>query len=139
MFVTSLPTNADYNLLERGQRLFLGQESLIGRISGQDFDLPVEASRCVNCHISDQASQASEIKKKTQVFGPRLNQGTLLNKKSLRGGPAFSYTPKSFCRLLKTGIDPNHIMSKRSMPRYKISNKDCKAIWQYVVNIQVIE
>jgi len=138
LFLISLTFNANADVAshEVGKQLFFGKKPLIGKIVSQDFDLPIEASRCVNCHISDQQSQPSEFVKKTQTFGPPLNYQTLTDVKNIHGGPAFSYTATGFCTLLRTGIDPTQIVSKRSMPRYEISDEACNAIWMYLMSIK---
>jgi hypothetical protein len=107
----------------RGQRFFEGQEALPARIAGQDFALPVQAGRCINCH----GRQAP------QRIGPLLTADSLTDATSRRGGPPTRYERSSFCRLLRTGVDPAFVILPRSMPRYDLSDADCADLWAYLV------
>jgi hypothetical protein len=107
----------------RGQRLFLGEESLRARIAGQDFALPAEAARCSNCH-GQQAPQR---------IGPLLGAVSLTVATSRRGGPPTRYELASFCRLLRTGVDPAFVILARSMPRYDLSEADCADLWAHLM------
>jgi len=108
----------------RGEQLFVGQEPLKGAIVGHDDALPAFASKCVNCHDSAASEQAS--------YGSKLTPAALLEAAARRGGPPSRYDAGSFCRLLRTGIDPAHILILRAMPRYEIDDARCLAIWDYL-------
>ena len=84
----------------RGERLFVGQEPLKGAIVGHDDALPAFASKCVNCHDPAASEKAS--------YGSKLTPAALLEAAARRGGPPSRYEARSFCRLLRTGIDPAH-------------------------------
>jgi hypothetical protein len=107
----------------RGQRLFLGEELLRAHIAGQDFALPVEAARCNNCH----GTQAP------QRIGPALGADSLTIATSRRGGPPTRYELASFCRLLRTGVDPAFVILARSMPRYDLAEADCADLWAHLM------
>jgi hypothetical protein len=108
----------------RGERLFVGEEPLQGAITGHDDPLPAFASRCVNCHDPAASEKAN--------YGSKLTRAALLEAAARRGGPPSSYGAGSFCRLLRTGIDPAHIVIMRAMPRYEIDDAQCLAIWNYL-------
>lgn len=107
----------------RGQRLFEGREPLPARIAGQDFALPADAARCSNCH----GAQAP------QRIGPLLTADSMTDATSRRGGPPTRYEPASFCRLLRTGVDPAFVILPRSMPRYDLSEADCADLWAHLM------
>jgi hypothetical protein len=39
---------------------------------------------------------------------------------------------KSFCRLLRTGVDPVLIVVSRQMPRYELDESQCGNLWHYL-------
>ncbi|NML16567.1 c-type cytochrome [Azohydromonas caseinilytica] len=106
----------------RGQRLFQGEEPLAARIAGQDFALPAGASRCGNCHGGAAA----------QRIAPLLTTVSLTSATSRRGGPPSRYDAASFCRLLRSGVDPAHVIVPRTMPRYELSDADCADLWSHL-------
>ena len=109
----------------RGEQLFAGQEPLKGAIVGHDDALPAYASKCVNCHDLAAREKAN--------YGSKLTPAALLEAAARRGGPPSRYEARSFCRLLRTGIDPAHILILRAMPRYEIDDAQCLAIWNYLM------
>ncbi len=122
---------------ERGRRLFSGELPLIGKVAGHTSALPQQASRCVNCHaagtaLPSAASAAAAASASTQSFGPALNPKLLLQDTLRRGGPASRYDEAALCKLLATGIDPAYIIIPASMPRYEVTDGDCKALWVYL-------
>jgi mono/diheme cytochrome c family protein len=115
----------------RGRQLFDGDFALPARIAGQDFALPAQASRCVNCHgpaRGDAASQAAGA----QRIGPVLTAGTLIDAVRRRGGPPSRYDAATLCTLLRTGVDPAHVIILRTMPRYEITDADCRSLWLHL-------
>jgi len=112
--------------VEEGRALYAGERALPGRIVGHDLDLPVQASRCVNCH----GSAATPV----EVFAPRLDGGDLMRLQPRRGGPPSRYDAAALCTLLRTGVDPAHVVIPRTMPRYRASDADCEALWAHLVS-----
>jgi len=49
-----------------------------------------------------------------------------------RGGPPVAYEQASFCRTLRTGVDPSHIVLPRTMPRFEADDTQCAALWDYL-------
>lgn len=117
-----------------GQQIFEGTRSLEARISGHAATLPGLASRCVNCHVEAARRPASGPLQDTQQFGPALNRDLLMNSQRRRGGPPSKYEVGSFCHLLRTGIDPAHVVIPRAMPLYTLTDADCLALWTYLTS-----
>lgn len=111
-----------------GRRLFEGAQALPAQITGQGVALPVGASRCANCHGLQTAAPAVSA----TPIGPVLGPANLVARQPRRGGPPSAYGEASFCRLLRTGIDPASVIVDRRMPRYDVSDADCAALWRYV-------
>ena len=109
-----------------GGRLFNGEPALTARLAGDPTLLPSAASRCSNCHQNADPNTTS--------FGPVLTSTSLLNDLKRRGGPPSHYDLKSFCALLRTGLDPAHILIARTMPRYELDEDSCRALWKYVTS-----
>jgi hypothetical protein len=103
----------------RGRAIYLGHEALPARIVGQDFALPPQASRCVNCHVPAGGA-------------PALSAASLTRPMARRGGPPSRYDAVALCTLLRSGIDPAHVMIQRSMPRYVVDEADCRALWRHL-------
>ena len=106
----------------RGARLFDGTEPLAGTLSGHSASLPVETTRCTHCHTGPgvSASAAWPLDRRLREARPR------------RGGPPVAYEPASFCRSLRTGVDPAHIVLPRAMPRFDADDAQCAALWAYL-------
>jgi hypothetical protein len=111
----------------RGARLFEGTEALAGTLSGHSTPLPVEATRCIQCHSGPGKSTAA-----TSDFAPPLDRRQLREARARRGGPAIAYELASFCRTLRTGVDPGHIVLPRAMPRFDADDAQCAALWDYL-------
>src|SRR5438105_4696366 len=83
-FFMLLPTAASNDpLTDRGKRIFLGRESIVGKIDGHADSLSPALSKCVNCHGSATRSNLEE------KFAPHLDRSWLLDIRSRRGGPPF--------------------------------------------------
>jgi len=122
---TSATAGAD--AVSRGERLFEGTEPLAGTLSGHDASLPPAATRCVHCHAGP--GKASAATAGMLPLGPHH----LLEARARRGGPPVAYDQASFCRTLRTGIDPASIILPRSMPRFEVDDAQCAALWAYLI------
>jgi hypothetical protein len=82
--------------------------------------------RCVNCHagVFPAAGNGS---------APHLDKALLLTARQRRGGPPSAYDAGSFCKLLRTGVDPAFILIAREMPVYMIEDSQCNSLWRYFV------
>ena len=111
----------------RGARLFDGTEPLAGTLSGHSAPLPVEATRCTHCHTGPGASAGA-----ASQFASPLDRRRLREALPRRGGPPVAYEQASFCRTLRTGVDPAHIVLPRAMPRFDADDAQCAALWDYL-------
>jgi cytochrome c553 len=111
--------------LQRGQLIY--QRGLpSAHLAGDESNLPGLATRCVNCHDANSGAQSA--------FAPALNAAALTQLHSRRGGPPSRYDQSSLCKLLREGVDPAWVQIPRAMPRYNLSDKDCAALWRYLVS-----
>lgn len=117
----------------RGERLFGGEAALPARIIGQDFALPAQASRCVNCHGPARGNAPSSPANAPGV-APALTRATLAEPLRRRGGPPSRYDAASLCTLLRSGVDPAHVIILRTMPRYEITDADCRSVWLHLTD-----
>ena len=134
--------------IERGRALFHGRAELPGRLAGHAQALPVQASRCLNCHqppeaaarlptvapASAAASSADSLTLVAGPIGPGLNRAGLTELRSRRHAPASRFHADSLCRALQTGIDPAQVMLPSAMPRYTPSPSQCDDLWAYLVS-----
>lgn len=122
---------------DRGAQLFHGKVPLTGHLVGHPDALPSEAVQCQNCHKLEadpppKPVQAGQSPALVETVGPTLGPTLLTQLAPRRGGPASEYTQDAFCRLLREGIDPSQIMIPQLMPRYTLTDAECKALWSYI-------
>lgn len=130
--LTTAAQGAEPGDADRGRLLYLGQSPLVARIAGQDFALPAHASRCANCHLPSASAANATTAADTQRVGPVLTPAMLTEPTRRRGGPPSRFDSATFCRLLRTGVDPAHVLIERTMPRYHISDTDCSSLWRHL-------
>lgn len=110
----------------RGAQLFAGGAPLQGRLYTQSEDLPAAAARCANCHSHGSSATVPYSN------APRLTREWLQENRRRRGGPRSHYDLAGFCALLRTGIGPEHIVINIQMPRYALSDEDCRSLWVFL-------
>jgi hypothetical protein len=127
--------NDDIRIAERRRGLWVGwtadvfgETPLQGTIVGHERPLPAALVACANCHPA-----GSRAALKTAI-GPRLDKSTTDTGRR-RGGPPSRFTSTTFCRLLRTGVDPAYIVISRQMPRYDLRDDQCFSLWQYLVGL----
>ena len=108
-----------------GRRMFYGDASLQGAIVGHPEALPPRLTACANCHEGAASLAAAS-------FGPRLDGTHLTEMRGRRGGPPSAFSSTSFCRMLRTGVDPASILITRQMPRYTLDDNQCLGLWHYL-------
>lgn len=105
--------------------MFFGDAALQGGIVGHSEALPPRLVACANCHVGAAGLGAAS-------FGPRLDGPRLTEMRGRRGGPPSAFSPASFCRMLRTGVDPASILITRQMPRYTLNDDQCLGLWRYL-------
>ena len=117
------------DMVSAGRDIFVGDTPVQGIITGHSQPLPAEAVACANCHtgIRPQAS--------ARPFGAvALTRSELTEARKRRGGPASQFSQASFCRLLRTGVDPVSILISRKMPRYILTDEQCESLWEFLMD-----
>jgi len=117
---------ASVDAFERGRDLFEGRIEMHGRILTHTMDLPPSVVRCGNCHA---VAAGPEVR---LSLAPRLTHDLLLAPRARRGGPPSIYDRKRFCTLLREGRDPAQVIISEEMPRYRMDDADCWALWTFV-------
>jgi hypothetical protein len=114
-----------------GCDLYLGRVPLRARLAGASEDLARNAARCANCHGEDGRGVPEG------GLGPSdIRPRTLRQAASRRGGPESRYDRNSFCTALREGSDPAGVVLARGMPRYRMSLRECGAIWAYLEGLE---
>jgi hypothetical protein len=133
---------AESPLFKQGKDAFTGAVPLRAHMVGHSTELPPAVVRCQNCHQTQNptppgapsARVAPSAERPSDSFGPTLNRGTLTTARRRRGGPPSTYDAAAFCRVLKEGVDPAHVIIPMTMPRYLMTQGECDALWEYLVN-----
>lgn len=112
----------------QGARLFDGREALDATLAGHAVALPSGSVRCSQCHTGPDGDAPGGA----PSLGPLLNRASLRDALPRRGGPPMAYELATFCRALRTGVDPSHVVLPRSMPRFAIDDARCEALWTYL-------
>ena len=115
----------------RGRQLYTGERPLKGRIVGHTATLPPHASRCSNCHGTSGTTVAAGSAA-APSFGSDVTRESLVTARPRRGGPPSRFDESGLCRLLRSGVDPAYVVIPRSMPRYDLSDADCRALWAHL-------
>jgi hypothetical protein len=131
MLALSTVAACDSQEVQRGRALYAGEAPLTARIAGHAAALPPQASRCTNCHVGATSTQAASSAG-VQAIGGILAAHRLTQPLSRRGGPPSRFDAAALCRLLRTGVDPAHVVIAQTMPRYEVSDADCNALWAYL-------
>lgn len=113
---------------DRAAGIFFEGRFVGATLRGDDRALPAEAVRCSNCHDGAGHRRVSPAGVASEA-GPALTLKQLATPRSRRGGPPSRFEARTFCRLLRTGIDPADIVVRRTMPLYNVSGPDCAALW----------
>lgn len=111
-----------------GYALYHGHIAIDGRISGHGADMPSTAVACVNCHDPSPIAASGG-----RNVAP-LTRASLLESHARRGGPPSAYDEPMFCSVIRDGIDPASVMVNRLMPRFRLPDAQCSALWSYVTS-----
>lgn len=110
----------------RGERIFNGRETVPARLDGHDRALPAQLGKCIACHGTTPRSGIEA------GVAPPLTGDALTSARSRRGGKPFAYDRQTFCSTLRTGMDPQYVIMLRTMPRFEVSEEQCRALWSYL-------
>ena len=114
--------------ISTGRRMFLGESPLEGTIASHTELLPARTVACANCHLGVGLASGGS-------FAPVLSQSGLTQPSGRRGGPPSEFALASFCRMLRTGVDPASILITRRMPRYTLSDDQCLDLWHFLMEV----
>ena len=120
------PENVGNGSSSAGRRMFFGETPLLGTIVGHQRPLPPKWSAALTA-IGKTLGQS------TSAFAPRLDRAGMIAPRRRRGGPPSRFSAVSFCRLLRTGVDPAYMVINRQMPRYVLDDGQCLDLWQYLM------
>lgn len=113
------------SMAKQGESLFIGRRPLVGKIRGHQSRLPPGVVVCAHCHLPSTPDGGT-------AAAPILDRGLLLEPRERRGGPPSAYDVSSFCKLLRTGVDPAYVLIDRVMPMYELSDAACTSLWQFL-------
>ncbi len=126
---------------EAGSALFHGDVALVGRLVGHTEPLPAIATRCSNCHEdrstapaarSSDASATPASGRAAGSFAVVFDREWLTAARPRRGGPPSAYDAARLCTVMRSGVDPAHVMVASVMPRYEASVAQCEQLWSYL-------
>jgi hypothetical protein len=124
--VAALAAPAAFAQSVTGEDLYRGRAPLPAHLRGHASGLPPAAVACVNCH-----EPGPQVASTSAAFAPRLD-ATLRTALPRRGGPPTAYDEAAFCRLLRTGLDPAHIVVRQAMPQFTLDDAQCALLWNFV-------
>jgi len=128
---TTSAQTASVDEFERGRELFEGRIEMQGRIVTHQTDLPPGVVRCGNCHA---VATGPEVR---LSLAPRLTHDLLLAPHARRGGPPSIYDRNRFCTLLREGRDPALVIISEEMPRYRLDDTNCWALWKFITGSEL--
>jgi hypothetical protein len=119
---------------ELGLALYEGKVGIAATLRGHAQPLPSGLSRCISCHEPSREPTQGQA-----IFAMRLDKKSLTEASKRRGGPPTRYERASFCRTLRTGIDPAEVLLHKSMPLFVLSEEQCTALWDHLSQRTPIE
>jgi hypothetical protein len=125
MALPSSSQSRDFSLRKQGESLFTGRRPLVGKIRGHQSSLPPQVVVCAHCHAQSTPDAGA-------AAAPIIDRALLLEQRERRGGPPSAYDVTSFCRVLRTGVDPAYVVINRVMPMYELSDAACAGLWEYL-------
>lgn len=115
----------------RGAALFRGEVPVQASLVGHGVALPAVATRCSNCHEAGVAVAAPGAA--SSAYAATLTATRLTAPSVRRGGPPSAFDAKALCTLLRSGVDPAHVMIASTMPRYPFTESQCQDLWAYLM------
>lgn len=105
---------------------YSGPARMRARLQGFDALLEPSSVRCSNCHGVDGGGIPRGV-----IKGTNIRSASLGNRRSASGAP-WSYDAGSFCTAVRRGIDGSGRILEPGMPRYDITDEQCRSLWNYV-------
>lgn len=115
-----------------GKRLFHGVDRLPLAPGNLASALPPQFSACIACHSAATPAQGALARNLETKQAPPLNRASLLHTRARRGGPPFAFDRTTFCATVQSGVDPQAIIMRKTMPRFVLSDAQCTALWAYL-------
>jgi hypothetical protein len=116
-----------------GERIYFGDVVLQFSAGNVVDQLPHGLSACVHCHSASKADRSgfpARLRETKQA--PTLTAASLLSEKSRRGGPPFAFDRDGFCATIRSGIDPQAIILRKTMPRFNATEEQCDSLWYFL-------
>lgn len=82
----------------------------------------------MNCHGTGAVAPTN------RDAAPALDRALLVEARVRRGGPPAAYDLEAFCKVLRTGVDPVHVLIAREMPVYQLDDGACSALWRFLTD-----
>lgn len=115
-----------------GERLFHGVDRVALAPGNLASALPPQFSACSACHSALPPAQGALARNLETKQAPPLNRSSLLHSRARRGGPPFAFDRTTFCATVQSGVDPQAIIMRKTMPRFVLSDAQCSALWAYL-------
>lgn len=81
------------------------------------------------------APRPAAVTASTEPYAVALTRDSLLGLRTRRGGPPSAFDEASLCRLLRTGVDPAQVLISTTMPRYTVSDVQCRQLMAYLLSL----
>ena len=112
--------------LAGGEAIYERAQAVVAKVNGET--VMAGAARCANCH-----GDLGEGRREGVLVAVPLQRSALMQSHSRRGGPASAYGRASFCRSLRSGVDPAGVVLDTAMPRYDLSDQSRASFWNFVI------
>lgn len=108
---------------------YSGPARLRARMDGIDAPLEFASVRCSNCHGVDGAGIP-----RGAIPAPNIRQPNAVERRS-SSGARWSYDASGFCTALRKGVDGSGRILEPGMPRYDLTDSQCRMLWDYVTRL----
>lgn len=112
--------------VSKARDYYSGPARMRAHLDGIDALLEPSSVRCSNCHGVDAGGIPLGV-----IKGTNIHSASLGNRRSASGA-SWSYDGASFCTAVRKGIDGSGRILEPGMPRYDITDSQCRSLWNYV-------
>ena len=120
-----------------GEAIYERAQAVVAKVNGET--VMAGAARCANCH-----GDLGEGRREGVLVAVPLQRSALMQSHSRRGGPPSAYGRASFCRSLRSGVDPRSagrrhaaLRFKRSVPRFALELRHWPLRYTIILRAQV--